>query len=504
MSTQFVAEPAESGIITTLERLQPTNPFATTAFFESRRRLGFSTWVIGLGHPVYGLESGCGAFLRRGKLHSTLELISLPNLGAESVFWNGVSDFCSKHGVTRVELGTFASPYGTDPPCLGSRYVRSNRCEFVLDLSGDLERMLSTNHRRNVRKAQKSRLIVNRTLSPEAAFMHHKLMLQSLQRRRFRGEYVAQDGPSPEIAALLEAGAGELFQAVKEGDVLSSVLVLHAEKGSYYQSAGTSPEGMDVGASQFLIHRIAMELKGQGAHVFNLGGADEESTLARFKEGFGASRRALFWSSCYVGALWRYRISRAMELICSDRTKLRHMLAGSCSRMRVYSANTKTAEISGSKLNLEFRPLTPEDIRAITATDPLFKVRQLDRLRRFGRSYAYGVFVDGQIAHVSWLLPPVAIQMDTPRVVHGYEGEAEITGCETLPEFRGRGIYSFAVHNLLYLAQQSGIQRVFMKTIQGNRASQVVIERAGLQQVGWAIIFKFPLTHGQMIWRRFH
>ena len=172
--------------------------------------------------------------------------------------------------------------------------------------------------------------------------------------------------------------------------------------------------------------------------------------------------------------------------------------------MRVYSANTKTAEISGSKLNLEFRPLTPEDIRAITATDPLFKVRQLDRLRRFGRSYAYGVFVDGQIAHVSWLLPPVAIQMDTPRVVHGYEGEAEITGCETLPEFRGRGIYSFAVHNLLYLAQQSGIQRVFMKTIQGNRASQVVIERAGLQQVGWAIIFKFPLTHGQMIWRRFH
>ena len=35
MGMEFIVQPAEDGIIAELEKLQPTNPFATTAYFES-------------------------------------------------------------------------------------------------------------------------------------------------------------------------------------------------------------------------------------------------------------------------------------------------------------------------------------------------------------------------------------------------------------------------------------------------------------------------------------
>ncbi len=500
---KFIAKPAEGGIVAALEALQPTNPFVTAAYFESRRRLGYSAWVTGLCHSGNELADGCGAFLKRGMLNRTLEVPSLPNFGIDSVFWRGLDEFCRCHGVTRLVLGTFASSEGTDPPLFGLRGTRKSRCEFVLDLSGDLAGMLSTNHRRNVRKAQKAGLEVRRTRSSEAAIIHKMLMNESMERRRSRGEKVPPNSPSPEVAAILESGAGELFQATRDGNVLSSLLVLRAEKGSYYQSAGTSPEGMEIGASQFLIHHIAGELKSAGAHKFNLGGADEGSTLGRFKEGFGAGRVHLSSTSCYIATNWRYMVSRAIEVIRSDRNVLWGLLVGGCSRMLVYSADAQPSRMQRSDLAFQFRALTQEDLRTLSAPDPLFRTRQLERLERFGGSYAYGVFVDGRIAHVSWLLPPEAIVKDPPRVVCGQATEAEITGAETLPEFRGRGIYCFAIQNLLDLAGRNGMRRVFMKTKPSNKASMSGMKKAGLKQVGSAIIFTLPLSHRQMIWRRF-
>ncbi|MCC6916315.1 GNAT family N-acetyltransferase [Nitrosomonas sp.] len=500
---KFIACPAEGDVIAVLEKLQPANPFATVAYFESMRLLGYSIWVVGLQDSASKLVYGCGAFIKKGKLNSTLQITSLPNLGVDShVFWQGLRDFSRRGGITQLELGTYASPYGTDPPLFDRRCTRKKRCEFILDISGDLAEMLSSNHRRNVKKAQKAGIVVKQTRSAEAAVVHHELMNQSMDRRRSRGEKISLDGPSPEIAAILKSGAGELFQAIHEGSVLSSILVLQAAGGSYYQSAGTSPDGMAVGASHFLIHSITIKLKSEGAYIFNLGGADEDSTLGRFKKGFGASHIPLFSASCYVGPDWRYGIGRVLELIRSDRKMLLHLFAGGWSRMLIYAADAAASSTLES-VDWEFRALTDEDLRNITTTDPLFRTRQMGRLERFGCSYAYGVFADGQIAHVSWLLPAAAMNKDLPRVICASEDVAEITACETLSEFRGRGIYGFAIRNLLGLARENGVQRVFMKTLSGNRASQSGIEKAGLKRVGSAILITLPLTRRQVIWRRF-
>lgn len=504
--TQFIAVPAQGSIVAELGALLPANPFTTASYFESRRQAGYATWVLALRDDAGGLECGCGAFLRTRRLNRTLEISSLPKVGAGSSFWGGLCEFCRHHGVTKLVLGTFASPLGVEIPALGTHCTRRSRCEFVLDLAGDLAALLNPKHKASVKRAQKAGLVIRRTRSIEAVSAHQAMMGHSMDRRRARGEdvrYVRPVGPSLEFVALLQSGAGELYQALRAETVLSSALVLRAPKGAYLQSTGTSPEGMAVGASHYLIHGISSQLSADGAQVFNLGGADEESGLARFKTRFGASRVPLPSASCYIGPLWRRRANRAIELFRFDRKTLLRLLIGRVSHLIVYAANTGAAGPPESQLGLAFRSLTPEDLRSLSVGDPSFRARQLERLSRFGASYAYAVFVDGRIAHVSWLLPPTAIEKDVPRVLKARADEAEITCSETLPGFRGRGIYGAAIRNLVEVSRGQGVRRVFMKTAADNKASQSGIEKAGLERVGSIILISFPIVQRLVVWRRF-
>ena len=54
----------------------------------------------------------------------------------------------------------------------------------------------------------------------------------------------------------------------------------------------------------------------------------------------------------------------------------------------------------------QFDILNEEELRRLEnpTDDPDFRNRQIERLRRFGQSYAYAVRVGGVVAHVSWLL----------------------------------------------------------------------------------------------------
>ena len=187
----------------------------------------------------------------------------------------------------------------------------------------------------------------------------------------------------------------------------------------------------------------------------------------------------------------------------TERETLLRMLIGRMSRLIVYAADTGTVRPPESQVGLAFRALTPEDLRALSVGDPSFRARQLERLSRFGASYAYAVFADGQIAHVSWLLPPTAMERDLPRVLRARAGEAEITCCETLPGFRGRGIYGVAIRNLVEVARGQGVRRVFMKTAVDNKASQSGIEKAGLERVGSAMLLVLPVIQRLVVWRRF-
>lgn len=80
------------------------------------------------------------------------------------------------------------------------------------------------------------------------------------------------------------------------------------------------------------------------------------------------------------------------------------------------------------------------------------------------------------------------------RLVKLRPGEAEITSAFTLPQFRARGLYPFAIRTLCALAGQRSLERVFMITHRENRASQRGILKAGLRRQGWIVRIVPPLA----------
>jgi hypothetical protein len=300
----FVAEPAEDALLKEVGAQDPGNPFATPAFFESQARLGLEPWVLGIRDGRGQLQSACGAFLKKGRLECKLEIPSLSRLPVETPFWDGLAGFRRMARVTRLVVGTFGSPAGAYVPDLGPRCTRRERTEWVLDLPGDRDGAMASNHRRNLKRAVHAGLEVRRDRSEEALESHNALMAKSMSRRRVRGEDVGEVGPSTLHRAYLRTGAGELFQATRDGETLASVLVLRAPSGGYYHSSGASPDGMAMGAAHFLVHAVCGLLENEGTRSFNLGGAPEGTGLARFKGGFGAVPVRLANSACDTAPTW--------------------------------------------------------------------------------------------------------------------------------------------------------------------------------------------------------
>lgn len=283
-----------------MSALAPSNCFYTWAYVSSQAALGFEPWVLGAWKGE-SLVSGCTAFLKSGRINRRLEIASVPCVASDDVFWDGVIDFCSQKKVTVLEVGSFGSSCAHIPQ-LGDETGRRARSEFLLDLSRPLELgRLSSNHRRNIRRAEKEGLVVRAETSAEACRGHGRLVTASMDRRKQQGETVNGLSQEHVFLAFIQHGAAEIYQAALSDKVLSSVMVLRAPQGAYYQSAGTDQEGMARGASHFLVWSVAQELQRRGVGIFNLGGAQEGTGLGRFKLGFGSDKTDLETAQFFLG-----------------------------------------------------------------------------------------------------------------------------------------------------------------------------------------------------------
>ncbi len=509
MSSQFFAERAgRHAPVTKLGITETRNPFLTDAYVSALQLAGRECWIVGTRDGASVIDAAV-AYVLRGRLSTLLEVPSLPASAASESFWNGLYAFCKRLKVTDVVAGTFASPPFEIPPLKGET-SRTPRIEYVVALDGSAPAQLSSNHRRNVKKAAAAGVAMRRATDAEAALAeHHRLMGQSLGRRSARGEFVPQNwDTAAEHRAYLEAGAAEIYQALQGSTVLSSVLVLRSANAAYYESAGTSPEGMSVGASHFLIHAIGEHLRSAGVATFILGGAEAGSSLARFKSGFGASEVRLTACACYLGPAWRKRLRSAYAMARENPRQLAKAVRGDRYTLLVYAIDTKSAvETVRVPEGARFVALSEQDLTsmAVDPSEPEFRERQMERLQRYGKSYGFGVFVAEALAHVSWMLPAEAVRAEVPQILQLAADEVEITACETLPQFRGKNLYAFAVQQLIALARQQGIRRVYMKTHKSNTASQAGILKAGLQSVGAITVVTPPFAPGRpIVLRRLH
>jgi hypothetical protein len=321
-----LADPSAE-ICESLSRLQPHNPFLTSAYLAARARSGAAVWMAGVCRRGQWI-SGCAAYLSTGRLNRSLEIESFPPLGAgAAIFSDGLAAFCGQHGVSRLSLSTFGAPAGSDIPRFPGETSRAARREFLLDLkAADLRPGLGSNHKRRVKAAEKAGVEIRTADGSDAIHEHARLIDETFERRKERGESVPEPTDPAPLEALVSSGAGRIYQACLDGRVLSSILVLRSPAAGYYQTAGNSPEGLSLGASHLLVFQVAEMLQGESMEVFNLGGVSEHNPgLVRFKESFGAKAVELEAAEFDVGPAWKKAVTSMASLVRRGSASIRKL-----------------------------------------------------------------------------------------------------------------------------------------------------------------------------------
>ena len=313
-----VPEPSES-LLSSVSSLAPENPFYTPEYCRVMRSKGSSSVVLLLeenGKPV----ASCTAFLKKGRINHRLEIISAPAIGENTNFWDGLRKFCMDSGVSILSVYTF----GSTEASIGRMYgeiSRKIRFEYQLDLTADdLWPGLHRRHQRLIKIARKKGLEIRLVTDPEAYRLHAEFSNLSLNRRRAGGDLIDYEIDARDLLLFRDNNVGELYQAVCDGEVFSSLLVLKSPTGAYAQTSGTSSNGRECGASQFIFFEVACLLKGEGKTVFNMGGTDLKSFgLQDFKASFGARQFELETAEFYFGGAMKKAVSKVLEFIRSRR-----------------------------------------------------------------------------------------------------------------------------------------------------------------------------------------
>jgi hypothetical protein len=229
-------------------------------------------------------------------------------------FWSGLKEYCEKRWILYLDLMAFnSSPIEVPDLSLHANFTA--RREFILDLAEVLKedkKKLSSNHRRNIRKAEEAGLSFEIKNSFEACKDHALMLTHSMRRHSVR-----YDTSPEEWFAYIRQGVGFIIQAMLDHTCLSSVLILKTSHQAYYLTGGTSSEGMKVGASHFLMWKVIQYLADAGVSTLNLGGVTENDTpaLERFKAGFGAKSVELPHRSFIFGGRWRDKTINTIRLL---------------------------------------------------------------------------------------------------------------------------------------------------------------------------------------------
>jgi hypothetical protein len=229
------------------------------AFFH-RSRHTLASWLIrGLALPSH-------PFLARRD----------PDLAA--AFLGGCEAWARRLGCARLTLNSFMSG---DSPLLPSTHghVESLRMELVADLRADADTLW-----RNLRKDQRERV---RRLGREGVVVGQGTTLEDFQdlftvrdatrRKRWeRGQALdVQDSPvfyEGLYRHLAERGAGRLFVARRQGEVVAALFFTTFNRAAYSVFSGSTDEGYRSGAQTGLYWAAVETLKAEGFVELNRGG----------------------------------------------------------------------------------------------------------------------------------------------------------------------------------------------------------------------------------------
>lgn len=182
--------------------------------------------------------------------------------------------------------------------------------------------------------------------------------------------------------------------------------------------------------------------------------------------------------------------------------QLRKLIA--LDRFEVYVFSRAMTLPSGGRSDLEFRELTRDDfLRMTQGRDRFAEQARLYYVQR-GIDSAFGVFVEGELGHISWAYTAEEYRREPYERFRLGVGEAEIVNCFTSRAQRGKGLYPYAIRQLLRRLLDTGFDRVFMITEPRNESSQRGIQKAGLVHSGRVYHLRIPCAAKWrgLYWRR--
>jgi hypothetical protein len=285
--------------------------------------------TTGYAHPGYAASlsefgrpralPACGGWLLERGVPGTRDrdaMGSYPLFACED--WRHLGDDLRAIGRELVSVVLVADPFGDhDVALLESTFnagVTGFKDHHVVDLAaGPLESIVSSHHRRNVRKARRV-VSVERVADPSACVDEWKELYAALIRRHHISGISAFSRASFE--RQLATPGMVAFRARREGETLGMVLFYVRGSVAYYHLGAYADAGYELGAA-FAIFWTALEQFASEVRFVSLGAdaglASDEGGLSRFKRGWANGTRRAFLCR-HVGDADRYaELARAHQ-----------------------------------------------------------------------------------------------------------------------------------------------------------------------------------------------
>lgn len=250
---------------------------------------GGELFAIERERPGQGGEIIAYGTRKQGRLRASARVtLDANQTGDLDAVFREILEVLRRKAVSEISVELIGDSAETGLPSIGPETYRADSEIFVVDLQRDLS--LSSNHKRNVKKARKHGITVVESKSAESANAHLAVCGASGARRQERGEFVAFLPTEETMGRYTKRSEDYTFyQAMLDGQVLSSDLIVFCGPYAFYDSGGSSPLGMSKGSSYLLMSSIIESLKDAGLRSLNLGGSSKSRPgLSRFKSGFGA------------------------------------------------------------------------------------------------------------------------------------------------------------------------------------------------------------------------
>ena len=422
-------------------------PFNTAPFANAGQLSGNTPFII------YVNQKPFLAFKRHHSL--VIPAISLSVLAILLNNLNKVKPVLIAKGIKTLVLNTINA---NNEPEVIANAINNNttiRYEYMVNLAHYQRSKLSSNHKRNIKKAEQAKLLTKEVSSIEAINQHIAIVNNNLTGKGIDGV----TSPIEYFQMLISQGAGKLIQVFDQQTVIASTFFLIDQGCAYYHSSGTNEQGKATGAAYFLVDHCVESFKKYGLESINLGGCTTEQTgLIRFKQGFNAQPRLL--------------LSAQRKLLSSWKQKLRSLFT------------VKAGDILQVDAVFNYlKPLTTidDDIIKLTALDFNHLFREAINYPELSRSLAifcrpsphcYALYNKNKIAAICFIETHEQNQLSVKNVHSLPKGSAEITHVYVLNHAKNKGMGKTLIKSAEKIVRNMDFSHAYVRVSADNEISQ--------------------------------